>query len=83
MKKESTTEHGTIVAAPTHRQKGGIACILSEISAWAREKVILALKPEVGDLRIVVREELPYKQKRAAEKAAKKSNVPLRWEVQG
>jgi len=79
--KQDTAENGIVVAAPSQVQKAGVATILDVLNDRAKDKVLFAIKPGVGDLRVVTRESLNYKQRRRLTKKAKKAGLPVKLEV--
>lgn len=79
--KQNTTDHGIVVAAPSQVQKAGVATILDVLNDRAKDKVLFAIKPEVGDLRVVTRDSLNYKQRRRLTNKAKKAGLPVKLEV--
>lgn len=79
--KQDTAENGIVVAAPSEVQKAGVATILDVLNDRAKDKVLFAIKPDVGDLRVVTRESLNYKQRRRLTKKAKKAGLPVKLEV--
>jgi len=79
--KQDTAENGVVVAAPSQVQKAGVATILDVLNDRAKDKVLFAIKPDVGDLRVVTRDSLNYKQRRRLTKKAKKAGLPVKLEV--
>jgi len=76
-----TLEQGLAVAAPSEVQKAGVAAVLDVLNDRAKDKVLFGIKPDVGDLRVVTRESLNYKQRRRLTKKAKKAGLPVKLEV--
>ena len=76
-----TLEQGLAVAAPSEVQKAGVAAVLDVLNDRAKDKVLFGIKPDVGDLRVVTRESLNYKQRRRLTKNDKKAGLRGQLEV--